>query len=172
MYGICIASNILVKNSTGTLAMAMFGVLFVLFTIVKKPKIVHIYSLLVLDVAAFFGIIVYRMQNMFAFIIQDMLHKDLTFTNRVYIWDDLLKRFTERPVLGYGMDGYVHKSGAVTTHNGILDIMYKGGIIAVLFFIGFIITAYDEIYKFRDSIFAIYVSILIISLHRTTYPIS
>lgn len=78
------------------------------------------------------------------YIIQDVLGKDLTFTNRTEMWDSAKKVFVQSPLYGYGWvdrDWYVENmsSFAIGPHNLCWSILITGGI---TLFITFIICCY------------------------------
>ncbi len=63
-------------------------------------------------------------------IIQDVLGKDLTFTNRTEVWSSTLELIKEQPLLGSGYrdnEWCVENIGTVHPHNLSLSLMLKGG---------------------------------------------
>lgn len=76
---------------------------------------------------------------MAVYIIEDVLGKDITFTNRTQLWDAAGKKFVESPILGYGFvdkEWYLAnmESSAIGPHNFIYSILLNGGLtlIAIL----------------------------------------
>ena len=69
------------------------------------------------------------------------MQKDLTFTNRTFLWDTTLNYFGQSPIVGYGWQNYslrraMYSSNSIIfAHNQILEWLYLGGIIYVLIFI-------------------------------------
>jgi O-antigen ligase len=71
--------------------------------------------------------------------VEDVLGKDITFTNRTYMWDAASKVFANSPIYGYGFVGadwyYSHMSSfAKGPHNFIWGILIYGGIILLALF--------------------------------------
>lgn len=69
-----------------------------------------------------------------SYIVEDVLHKDLTFTNRTHMWESALKIISQSPVWGWGFaDPDWYKSNmsafAIGPHNFILSILIHGGVI-------------------------------------------
>lgn len=65
---------------------------------------------------------------MAVYIIEDVLGKDITFTNRTQLWDAAGKKFVESPILGYGFvdkEWYLAnmESFAIGPHNFIYSIL-------------------------------------------------
>lgn len=68
------------------------------------------------------------------YIIEDILHKDISFTHRTYMWDSALKIIAESPIWGWGfvsLDWYKSfmNSYASGPHNFILSVFVNGGIL-------------------------------------------
>ena len=63
--------------------------------------------------------------------------KDITFTGRVYIWDAVILKFLNHPLLGYGLLPFVYVKRGIfpiySTHNFFLDILYKTGITGMIY---------------------------------------
>ena len=91
----------------------------------------------VINIIFTFLVVVCRIQNLFSFIIVDMLGKDLTFTGRTRDWDLAFELIPQRLLLGYGsMNQATEKIvlGDAFTHNGLLELVFRGGIIALFIF--------------------------------------
>ena len=84
------------------------------------------------------------MQNLFAFLIEDILHKNLTLTGRTVIWDRTLELIGEKPILGHGVPFYedrklqyaietkwINKAAGLHAHDRFLETLYRGGNCAV-----------------------------------------
>lgn len=72
------------------------------------------------------------------YFVEDILHKDLTFTQRTTVWMKSLLLIQDSPIIGYGYcspdwyEGYLHVKH---THNLILQILMSGGICALSVFV-------------------------------------
>lgn len=74
------------------------------------------------------------------YIIEDILHKDITFTQRTQMWDSALHVISKSPIWGWGfvtLDWYKSfmSSFAAGPHNFILSIIVNGGILLLSIFI-------------------------------------
>jgi O-antigen ligase len=88
----------------------------------------------------FFSIVVLRLQNIFSFFIEGVLHKGLSFTGRTDIWDKAIAMILESPFLGYGIaqSGKVYrlsKHKYYHAHNAFLEVMVEGGVFALIAFL-------------------------------------
>ncbi len=80
------------------------------------------------------------------YIIEDVLQKDITFTNRTYLWDAAGRLFANSPIIGYGRvdnDWYIaHLSSiAIGPHNFIYGVLINGGVSLLLVMIAIAWTA-------------------------------
>jgi O-antigen ligase len=109
------------------------------------------------------------------------LGKDLTFTGRVPLWNELVEMVKQRPWVGYGYQGFwqawrgmnspanpvVHKIGewAVHAHNGFLDIALNLGLLGLLLFIFSFLTNLGRaiLYMSRDKQAEVVVPILLLT---------
>lgn len=80
------------------------------------------------------------------YIIEDVLGKDVTFTNRTRMWDAAGRKFAESPLFGYGFvdtDWFLSEmdSFAIGPHNFIYNVLLNGGLtlITILLFMVFIV---------------------------------
>lgn len=77
------------------------------------------------------------------YVIQDLLHKDMTLTGREYIFTQSISIFLEHPLLGYGYENSIIENrlsgvfmGFNSAHNSFLQILINTGLIgAVILFI-------------------------------------
>ena len=88
-------------------------------------------------------------------LIADVLHMDMSFTNRTYMWALSGQLFAKSPILGYGMvsnEWYEVNmtSTAVGTHNLIYATLIYGGIVLLGIFLVIWIVALRHIYPCRD----------------------
>lgn len=115
-------------------------------------KYFNSYALFATFVALQIMIVFLRVQEYFAFIIEDILGKSITLTGRTEIWDLTYPIILQSPIIGHGVyEGhglvYWHNS-YMYSHNAMLEILIQGGIIGlVLFTIPFIMVT-KQLYKY------------------------
>lgn len=136
---IVILISTLISGSTTTLigiTILLFFSIFKFFQ--KKYKLFNFKNYIISTVILFFSIIIFRLQNLFEFLIVDILNKDLTFTHRTELWDITLKEILNNPIIGHGWQIsnarhlMYNSSTIITAHNQILEYMYLGGIITII----------------------------------------
>lgn len=86
----------------------------------------------------FLGIIIFRQQSFFSWLITNVLHRSMTFSGRTGIWDKALDCIKGAVIWGYGYENWrMAKSrfGFNTPHNRYLYILYQGGIVLFIVFL-------------------------------------
>ncbi len=78
------------------------------------------------------------------FIIEDVLGKDITFTNRTQMWASAAEKFAESPIMGYGFvdrEWYLTQmdSFAIGPHNFIYSVLLNGGLILITILIAAVV---------------------------------
>lgn len=138
LFLVALISSIKVWSATSLVAIFLLIFFLILIKVLKK----HNFKMLFLTyIVAFFSIIIFRLQNIFKYIIVDILGKDLTFTGRTFIWDYVIEYIKAKPILGYGYEygairfakGYNYHS--YHAHNIILEILYQTGICGLIIII-------------------------------------
>lgn len=148
------ATVILAFSATSVIGMTVFTLFLLLALINKMPNFLNIITYLAINIAYFFGVIILRLQEAFAFIIVDMLGRDLTFTGRTKIWDAAFAAFAKSPVFGVGeIENQASRDliGATHAHNYYLDLLYKSGLPGFLIFFAILIICGVALYRNRKN---------------------
>lgn len=144
-------------QATGVTGLILLSLYLLFSKFIKNKKIFNIKTYLIVGVISFISIIIYRIQNIFAFFIVGFLKKSLTFTGRVYIWDYVIEYIKKKPLLGYGMEDRMvryfktksHRS--FHAHNQMLEITYQGGIFSLVLFVVILLMTSKKLYKYRQT---------------------
>ena len=83
-----------------------------------------------------FLIIKVNIQKYFADFIVNVLHKDITFTGRMRIWETALNLISNKFILGYGRlseNTRYSLMNATSAHNQFLILLFEGGIVLTVF---------------------------------------
>jgi O-antigen ligase len=98
------------------------------------------------------------MQELFAFLIEELLGRSLTFSTRTFIWDMSFYAIQQRPWLGWGysvIDPLQNISiNNMASHNHILMVTYQSGILGLILFISLICMASYKLYKTKKSTYS------------------
>ncbi|MFS8351790.1 O-antigen ligase family protein [Bacillus nitratireducens] len=132
---ICSISIYLSDSGTGI----MVSFLTILFIFLPKKVFPTFKTYLYIYIVIFFTIIVFRLQELlFGDFIINVLHKDMTFTGRTYIWDVVLNVIKESWILGFGGGNDIisyYFFNLNETHNAVLEILMYSGLLGILFFL-------------------------------------
>lgn len=135
--------SIAIAGSGTAIACLAVAFIFVLASFTKgKHSPFNARTYFLVSLALFVAVVILRLQDHFSFIIVDVLGKDLTFTNRTSLWDEALRHISEHPFVGAGYWEATRKhllfnsQSIVSAHNYLLELMFTGGIISLLLFLG------------------------------------
>lgn len=138
---VSIVTLAIVKSTT-----SMAGILlFLLFCFIPSRQLAKIGIIALIATVMVFQIFVcfqgkgIENNAMAVWLVEDVLGKDITFTNRTYLWDAASKVFVESPIYGYGLvdrDWYFSHMSSIAKgpHNFIWAILIYGGILLLTVF--------------------------------------
>lgn len=152
-------STILVNNSTGITGLSLILAFIIFKNLFKNYKIFNITTYMITSIIIFLSIVIFKVQNIFSFLIVDILDKDITFTGRIYIWDKALDFISLKPLLGYGNVNFQYTSTVLSTHNMILGILFNVGIIGLIFLLIFLVKSFKKLWVYRKYEVSSFVSI-------------
>lgn len=156
--------------STGLFVIALFIFIVVSFRISFLRKIIcnvtNYFFLCISTLIMNFLIVVMRIQNVFSFLIVNILHEEITFNGRTLIWDCVFEQMKYHNVfIGYGIKNYGNKDIKMTAqnqygdylltdrqaHNQFLSVLYFNGIIGLLSYILLMILPAFNVSKIKNK---------------------
>lgn len=148
----------ILKTWSVTSIVGIFLVDIYVFFINNKIKLRQLYNLLKYYVLAFFAIVIFRLQNIFSFLIVNVLKKDLTFSDRTYIWDYVISYIKSKPIFGYGIQessiryniSNIYQS--YHAHNLILELLYRGGFALLIIFVYMVYITIKKLKNQNDNL--------------------
>ena len=145
LYIVILAATIIPFNSgTGSLCCLAMATLIIIGFDRKIIAKFSYFSVWGIYIIATILLVFAQITNIFQPIFE-LVNKDSTLTGRIYIWEMAIARIgssMKNIILGSGYmtSGYItYKNGLYTSHNMVLEILLRGGIIAFLIFCGLII---------------------------------
>jgi O-antigen ligase len=78
--------------------------------------------------------VIFRLQERFAWFIEGVLGKTLTFTGRTAIWDYVIDSFSSSPAMGHGLHAYIATLNGFDfahAHDLYLSVLYNSGVIGL-----------------------------------------
>lgn len=94
-------SMIKVWTATGLFCITL-GLLLVHLWREKRIPLLSVKAIIIVEMILFAIIVIFHMQEKFAFLIVGVLKKDITFSQRVRIWDNALNAVLKTPWIGHG----------------------------------------------------------------------
>ena len=117
------------KIATGLFAIV---IIYALMFLVRRKNIkLNMYAIYLIYAVGFILIVVYNIQYklpFFSYLLEDVMHKDLSFDNRTTIWASTIAAFLKQPLFGY-------RVATLSAHNQILNTLYEGGMVSFVFFV-------------------------------------
>lgn len=145
---IIIMSAVLSKSSTCIITIAVVFLLYVLIALKKEGLLINPTGIMIIYIASWFAIVIFRIYYIFANLLINWFHKDITLSHRTIIWDRAIELISKKPIFGYGLaeslnvfsvnhdftGGNNNVWTALSGHNQFLQILYDGGLILMIIF--------------------------------------
>lgn len=145
-----------------------FCLIYFMFSKKISQKIMK--KIIILNIVLFLLIVIFNKINIFQFLIVNILHRNLTLTDRTVIWKITIEKIIQKPLIGYGMiDGMSFQSMlpyiiGVNAHNTYLMILFNGGIILFLSFIYILIITSKKFDKEKHNKFIYILPLTLLTL--------
>ena len=149
ILGLCVVYSVIVWNihepiSTSEMCLAVFFVILILGALGGKiGEAVLKWGFLGMNILNV-GIVFFNAQMLFANFITNVLHESADLNYRTAIWQIVLAKIAESPVIGHGLNmgnvSFAIGQGIAginqATHNGILYFVFSSGIIGTVYILG------------------------------------
>lgn len=175
---LCILCGFLQWSGTGVTGICMYGILLLLYYNLKFIKSVlakftdyRILSCMIIFVT--FTLLVSQNVDFFSTFVEDVLHKDMTFSGRTELWALGLLNIIQQPLIGIGSN----EAGRITvlendftgvelsSHNMFIEIATQGGVFALILFVCWYFYSLKEVkYPEKDSQIIIHGAIFVLFL--------
>ena len=140
IYTVFLFVGFLYVNSITAVICLLIIILYIITNKFKIwDKLLTYKNIVIFSLVLFFLLVVIGVSNISFLVnfVENILKKSVTLTGRTDIWAKTLKYIGLSPVFGYGMEKNIvllQKFGINHVHNIFLQIMYNGGIVALLIF--------------------------------------
>lgn len=163
LIGIAALSLLLSWTVTAILGMAVALVFLLFFYQRRLQWLFNSATAMLVSFGMFFAIVLFRLQDVFAFFIEGVLHKGLSFTGRTEIWDLAIDLIMASPLIGYGFAqrGKIYriaKGRYYHAHNVYLELMMEGGVLGTLPFVGMMALSGHRLMAYRKHPYACLIS--------------
>lgn len=154
---ICVAIPLMVGSMTAVTAI----ILFMVICMIPSKHLRRILIMVVFISVFLFQILVcfngkgIENSDLMVWFIEDVLQKDITFTNRTHMWDSALRVIVESPLWGYGYpdkEWYLNNmsSFAIGPHNILLATLIYGGVFAFVIYICLVGYAIIQVWRVQN----------------------
>lgn len=178
LYFVITFSTLIYFWSAAALFVEALFVLYFIFIYRMKvnisPKIYF-----AIAIVGFIALVFLRIQNIFSFLIVDILHKDLTLSNRTLIWDIAIKIIKQNKILGIGIQGSNEMHNLITayhSHSDFLNILLQSGILGLGAYWIILYKCFGCLSKYKNNpiaqLIAFSIGILLIMLLVDTFDIT
>ena len=154
-------SSILVAAMTPLAAIALFAAAILCKKLLDYTGVFNALTYLACYAAAFLAIVVIRLENLP--VIGKLIGREITFNNRIHFWDKAMTEFRDYPVFGHGYQQFRMFRGYVTTHNQMIEILYKTGAVGFVIFCAILAAAAVMMFRSRKGICTKYLAVLFAS---------
>ena len=147
---------ILVDSSASVAIIALFAALL-LYLNVSDFELLNLKTIAVIYVILEIIVVFMRRINIFSSIIESLLNRDATLTNRTFIWDAAMKVIKTHFVFGDGLRTLedsklvVGSFQASHAHNALLDILMKCGIVGAVLLVLIVCRCMRQQFKMKQS---------------------
>lgn len=107
------------------------------------------------------SIVFLRIQDIFSFVIVGLLHRGLTFTGRIYIWDYYIRQYMEGSPLNWLLGNFGIHSYPVNSHNMMLGLLAFTGIIGLVMYFSLLYISAPVLYAERNSEMGKFVALIL-----------
>lgn len=170
VISIVILSTFIIKSGMTTimvLGLSIFSLLIIydnnkFSKFLINNRFFNYFYLLSFDILLNIGIVTFNIQKYFSFIIEKILNKSVTLSNRIYIWESTINLIRTKPIFGRGMQEYSQRAlmmgfgenspAGLHSHNRFLEVLYSGGLVLFSFFVYILIYIGSFLEEFKDSI--------------------
>ena len=154
-------SSMLANNRTATVVLIPMIIFGFFPRILEFTKVFNIAVYGVLGVLINLLFVVFRMQNLFSWLIVGILHRSINLTSRTVVWDKAFKAIAEHPVIGHGYQDFQYNPIIYTTHNEALEVLFKTGIIGLIIFLAAFVIVSVRLFKNRKLEAAQWISVFL-----------
>lgn len=153
-------------SGSNIIAWSVFLFSIILINFKTIDRLIAFNSAIIVYIIIYLSIVIFRNQDwsIFKYIIENLLGKDITLTNRTYIWDIVLSSIKEKLFIGYGIKDSVNLfylylkrmnkpivNDTFSAHNQFLQITYEGGLVTLFSIIILMLISGNKLNKYNDK---------------------
>lgn len=167
MIGVAMLTVLITWSATSLVVIAVMLILCMTHTVWSEIKIINGFTSYVVCGLATIGILFFQIQNTFAFLIENILHRSLDFTRRIKMWENAIVYIRNKPFVGYGIESIPIRRlilGGPSYHDLFLEMLYQGGVLELALWFLFVYSVVWQLKKYRAYVSSAIVNASIIGL--------
>ena len=165
VMSVVVLTSIVKAWSGASLVIVAIVYLLLLFKFKDNTNVFNMRNYFIVNVVLFFVLVVFRLQELFDYLIVVVLQKDLTMTGRVYTWSRAIDFILKNPIFGYGIEEQSYRASKMAlrqyfavsarsaifpglhANNRFLETAYRGGIILLVIYIAMLLIVVKKLMK-------------------------
>ncbi len=159
--GLVFVSDFVVRNRTAILVLLPLIILIFIPQILKFTKVMNILTYAGAAVVMDLLFVVFRKQELFQWLIVGIFHRRMDLTYRTDVWDAAFQAIREHLVIGHGYSTFEYSPVIVTTHNEVLEILYKTGMIGLILSLTIVVLVVIRLFRNRKLETAQWISVFL-----------
>lgn len=165
LYAVGLLQTLMAFCATTLISLIIFGAGICVMKSARIRVLLNPLVATIIGILCNIGVVFFRIQILFAPVIQSILHRDVSLSSRTEIWDKVLGLISGFNLLfGRGVDGHeavvIRETVISSAHNEPLDIVLQSGLLGLTAYIAFIgsfvyraLTARDNVISMISCIF-------------------
>ena len=139
--------------ATALVTLGAFAIYFLLFCFMERITSTFTLKAWLIEIAINIGVVFFGIQSKFAWLIEGVLGKSLTFTGRTTIWNSAFQQAMEHCIFGSGIGTarVFNGNGVTYEHNQLLNIFYTGGVVALILFLSILFISIRRVCNTKQS---------------------
>ena len=141
-------------SATAVVAISVFIMLIVMYKMKITPRILNINCYYFLIFISFLGVVVFRWEEAFSYIIENILGKSLQLSGRTYLWDHVFLAIQKKPFLGYGIlsqGQMLSLLGNSHCHSLFLQVIFQCGYIGLILYIIILFSIIKPLQMYKNT---------------------
>ena len=156
LYFVGFAQTVLAFCATTLISLLVFGVGLIVLRNNQLRRILNPILAVIIGLAGNISVVVFRIQLLFAPIIEGILHREVSLSSRTTIWEMTFNLVSGTYLLlGRGVDGHnaivIRETVINSAHNELLNILLQSGLLGLLSYVVFIGSVILKAIKNTDS---------------------
>lgn len=141
-------------SATAIVAISAFIMLIGLYKLKISPRILNISFYYFLIFISFFSIVIFRWEEIFSYLIEGVLEKDLELSGRTFLWDRIFSAIQQKPYLGYGIlsrEQMIFMTGNSHCHSLFLQVLFQSGYIGIISYLIILFSIIKPLWNYKNT---------------------